>query len=312
MTPMPTRSPLRCCLLLLTVALSAACSSGLTAYRPDPMHLAPDERPAQDDKRMYLELIAQMQRQGAYYASLAHVDAYRQRYGDAPALRLLQADGLRETGQLQAARALYASLTSGPQAAAAWHGLGLLAARAGDAAQAEQALARAVQLQPLNTDYLGDLGFARLRAGQLAQAREPLAMAAELAPGNVKANANLAVWALLRNDTGMAEQIMRSAGLPDAARQEVQRLATQLRQPTPAPAPVATAAPLPTTVPAAPAPPTPAAPATPAVEAPLQIAAPARPPVAAEGPRPVRGDARIAPSMLERFGGPDHANESTP
>ena len=309
MTPMPSRCPLRCCLLLLTVALSAACSSGLTAYRPDPMHLAPDEKPAQDDKRMYLELIAQMQRQGAYYASLAHVDAYRQRYGDAPALRLLQADGLRETGQLQAARALYASLTGGPQAAAAWHGLGLLAARAGDAAQAEQALARAVQLQPLNTDYLGDLGFARLRAGQLAQAREPLAMAAELAPGNVKANANLAVWALLRDDTGMAEQIMRSAGLPDAARQEVQRLATQLRLP-PAATPVATAAPPPAALPAAPA--APAAPATPAVEPPLPTALPTRPPVAAEGPRPMRGDARIAPSMLERFGGPDPANESTP
>jgi hypothetical protein len=69
-----------------------------------------------------------MQQQGAWYASLAHVDAFRQRYGDRPALRLLQADALRETGQADAAIALYRELSSGPQAAAAAHGLGLIAA----------------------------------------------------------------------------------------------------------------------------------------------------------------------------------------
>lgn len=282
---MPIR-PHHCLLLLATLALCSACGGARNAYRPDPLSLAPLEAPPQDDKRMYLDLIGQMQRQGAYFASLAHVDAYRQRYGDSPALRLLQADGLRETQQVDAARSLYTSLANGPQGAAAWHGLGLIAARAGDAAQAEAGLARAVQLQPLNTDYLGDLGFARLRAGQLDQAREPLAKAAELAPGNVKANANLAVWALLRNDTAMAEQIMRSAALPATAREEVQRLAQQLRQPalasaiTPAPA-LATAA------------------RTPA-------------PLAVGAARAPRADARLAPSMLERFGGPAPANESTP
>ena len=260
-------------LLLTAVALCAACHSTRTAYRPDPVSLAGPEKPAQDDKRLYLELIGQMQQQGAYYASLAHVDAYRQRYGDSPALRLLQADALRETGQLPAARALYASLGSGPQAAAAWHGLGLIAVREGNDPQAEQALARAVQLQPLNTDYLGDLGFVRLRVGQLEQAREPLAKAAELAPGNAKANANLAVWALLRNDTAMAERILRSAGLTEQTRQEVQRLARQLRQPPPA--------------------------QTSTTAATHRTAA-------------ARGDARLAPPMLERFGGSDPATESTP
>jgi hypothetical protein len=100
-----------------------------------------------------------MQQQGAWYASLAHVDAFRQRYGDRPALRLLQADALRETGQADAAIALYRELSSGPQAAAAAHGLGLIAARRDDDAGSEQALARATQLQPLNTDYLGDLAM---------------------------------------------------------------------------------------------------------------------------------------------------------
>ncbi len=281
--------PRHCWLLLITLAACTACGSAHNTYRPDPLSLAPLESSPQDDKRMYLDLIGQMQRQGAYFASLAHVDAYRQRYGDTPALRLLQADGLRETQQVEAARAIYTSQTNGPQGAAAWHGLGLIAARAGDAAQAETSLARAVQLQPLNTDYLGDLGFARLRAGQLGQAREPLAKAAELAPGNVKANANLAVWALLRNDTAMAEQIMRSAALPQGARDEVQRLAQQLRMAPIASAPTATATPV--TIAQVPR---------------------TRTPVAAGAPRTPRADARLAPSMLERFGGIYPATESTP
>ncbi len=56
-----------------------------------------------------------MQQQGAWYASLAHVDAFRQRYGDPPALRLLQADALRETGQADAAIALYRALPAAPR-----------------------------------------------------------------------------------------------------------------------------------------------------------------------------------------------------
>ncbi len=273
-------------LMVLGAAALAGCSTTSVArYTQDPASLAGPERAPQDDKQLYLELITQMQRQGAWYASLAHVDAYRQRYGDTPALRLLHADALRETGQLPGAQTLYASLTSGPQAAAAWHGLGLIAVRNGDDTQAEQALARAVQLQPLNTDYLGDLGFARLRAGQLEQAREPLAKAAELAPGNVKANANLAVYALLRNDTATAERIFSSAALPEAARQEVRRLAQQLRQPA------------------------------------SRAAEPAHTPVAprrgtagkaaASVPVP-RTEPWLAPSMLERFGGTPTSQESTP
>ncbi|WP_312320592.1 Flp pilus assembly protein TadD [Stenotrophomonas sp.] len=273
--------------LLGAGALASGCqSTSVAQYKQDPASLAGPERAPQDDKQLYLELITQMQRQGAWYASLAHVDAYRQRYGDSPALRLLQADALRETGQLPGAQTLYASLTSGPQAAAAWHGLGLIAVRNGDDTQAEQALARAVQLQPLQTDYLGDLGFARLRAGQLDQAREPLAKAAELAPGNVKANANLAVYALLRNDTATAERIFNSAALPEAARAEVRRLAQQLRQ--------------------APAASTPAAPAA----LPGRRNAAARTSTAAAPA--TRTDPRLAPSMLERFGGTTAPQESTP
>lgn len=297
----------RLCLLLAATALCAACSSVRNGYRQDPMALASPEVAPQDDKQLYVELISKMQQQGAYYASLAHVEAYRQRYGDSPQLRLLNADALRETGQRDAALAMYGSLTSSPQAAAAWHGIGLIAARDGDAVRAEQALAKAVQLQPLNTGYLGDLGFARLRAGDWARAQEPLAKAAELSPGSAKANANLAVWALLRGQNEMAETIMRNARLTDSAQAEVRRLAEQLRlQASPAPsvqrAPASVAA---TT--AAPGADTDTAPAP---RAAASSPAPRR--VAADTDRRARTDARLAPSMLERFSTPIPPSETTP
>ena len=191
--------------------------------------LAPPEPDPQDSRNAYLELIERMQQQGAWYASLAHVEAFRQRYGDRPALRLLQADALRETGQSDAAAALYRELSSGPQAAAAAHGLGLIAARHDDDGGAERALARATELQPLNTDYLGDLGYARLRAGQFDQAREPLAKALELSPGNAKATANLALWAVLRGDAATAERLSVQANLTEETRRSIQQQAQQIR-----------------------------------------------------------------------------------
>jgi Flp pilus assembly protein TadD len=213
-------------LLFAATVLTSACAGDGFRHRPPP-----GEGPAtaQDDRGMYLQLIRQMQQQGAYYASLAHIEAFRQRYGDSPGLRLLQADALRETHQADAAARLYQGLLQGPQAAAAWHGLGLIAAGQGQDARAEQALAKAVQLAPLDTAYLGDLGFARLRGGQVEAAHDPLARAAELAPANAKALANLSLWTMLGGDTAKAEAIMQQAKLPPATREEVRRLAMDLR-----------------------------------------------------------------------------------
>ncbi|KAG0927279.1 hypothetical protein G6F32_012934 [Rhizopus arrhizus] len=124
------------CLLFALAAVASGCASTTPKYLRAPSLAAPEPAP-QDSRNAYLELIARMQQQGAWYASLAHVDAFRQRYGDRPALRLLQADALRETGQADAAIALYRELSTGPQAAAAAHGLGLIAAHRADAAGSE-------------------------------------------------------------------------------------------------------------------------------------------------------------------------------
>jgi Flp pilus assembly protein TadD len=214
----------------LACVLLAACGKTLGGYpnhTPTPSLVAPSTG-SHDDKTVYMDLIRQMQQQGAYYASLAHIDAYRQRYGSTPELRRRQADALRATGQLDAARSMYRSLLSGDQAAAAWHGLGLVEAQSGHATAADEALLKATELEPVNAAYLSDLGYARLCDGQTATAKDPLAMAAELDPTNAKVIANLALWAMLTGDTTHADAIMQRGQLPAASQEDVRRLAVQL------------------------------------------------------------------------------------
>ncbi|MHB1056947.1 MAG: Flp pilus assembly protein TadD [Rhodanobacter sp.] len=215
---------LSCCVLL---GACAPRSGYLNHVQPD---LAPEPRQAGKDSRsMYLDLIRQMQQQGAYYASLANIEAYVQRYGNPPELRRLQADALRETGQTQAAAVVYGKLLNTDQAGPAWHGLGLITAAGHQDDKAEQALSEAVRIDPVNPSYLGDLGYQRLRAGQVSAAHEPLAKAAELAPGSVKAVSNLVLWMLLSGDAAHADATMQQADLPQPAREEIRRLAVELR-----------------------------------------------------------------------------------
>ena len=217
--------------VLATSLLLGACAShgGYLNHVQPELVATPTVATDKSSKPMYLDLIRQMQQQGAYYASLANIDAYRQRYGSSPELRRMQADALRKTGQTDAAQKLYQDLVHTDEAGAAWHGLGMIAAEQQQNAVAEEALSKAVQRDPVNVDYLGDLGYQRLRAGQVANAHEPLAKAAELAPGNVRAVSNLVLWMLLDNDYAQADAAMLRADLPPAARQRVQTLAAQLR-----------------------------------------------------------------------------------
>ena len=110
------------CLLL------GACAQhgGYLHQAPQPSLLPSSQPTAAGNRAMYLDLIRQMQEKGAYYASLAQLDAYRQRYGNPPELRRLQADAQRETGQAAQAEAVYRGLLDTDQVAAAWHGLGLI------------------------------------------------------------------------------------------------------------------------------------------------------------------------------------------
>ena len=84
-----------------------------------------------DNAQTYLDLITQMQQAGQWYASLAHTEAFEQQYGVNPESRLMRADALRNTGQVEQARQAYLALLQGATTARARRGLGLLYASQG-------------------------------------------------------------------------------------------------------------------------------------------------------------------------------------
>jgi len=180
------------------------------------------------DAQVYLSMIRRLQQDGRYFASLAHIDSYQNRYGMTPELAVLRADALRVTEQLPASEAAYRELLGGPLAATGWHGLGLLAGAGGDFAKAAGFLAKAVELEPTNVDMLNDLGFARLRSGDRVGARLPLAQAAELAPTNAKVLANLALLLTIQGDRERAVQMMDRVSMPDRTRMAVSGLAEEI------------------------------------------------------------------------------------
>jgi len=190
------------------------------------------------EPEMMLSMIAEAQRQERYFASLAYIDAYQQKFGSDSRVAVMRADALRQTGQIATSEQAYRALTHGDQAAEGWHGLGLIAGGRGQFDQAADDFARAARLAPMNARILGDLGYARLRAGDLNGARVPLGQAAELAPENGRVLANMAVLLLVEGDAVKAQRLMDQAQLGDDARAQVRRLASEIRGQI-APAPLA-------------------------------------------------------------------------
>jgi Flp pilus assembly protein TadD len=161
------------------------------------------------EPEMMLSMIVEAQRQERYFASLAYIDGYQQKYGNDARVAVLRAEALRQTGQAALSEQAYRALTATDQAAEGWHGLGLIAGSRGQFDQAADYFSRAAKLAPMDARILGDLGYARLRAGDPAGARVPLGQAAELTPESGKVLANLAVLRLAAEIRG---QLAPAAG----------------------------------------------------------------------------------------------------
>lgn len=181
------------------------------------------------EPEMMLSLISEAQRQDRYFASLAYIDAYQQKFGNDPRVAVMRAEALRQTGQEVMSEQAYRALLSTDQAADGWHGLGLIAGSRGQFDQAADDFARAAKLSPMDPRILGDLGYARLRAGDPAGARVPLGQAAELSPDNGKVLANLAVLLLVEGEPVRAQRLMDQAQLGEEARGQVLRMASDIR-----------------------------------------------------------------------------------
>jgi Flp pilus assembly protein TadD len=182
-----------------------------------------------DTRELYLSMIRQSQEQGSYFASLAHIEQFRIQYGAAPDVDILRADALRETGQPELAEQAYRALLGSSEAAAAWHGIGLVAAQRKDYAAAAHALREAVNRAPTEAFYLSDLGFALLSNGDAAGARVPLAQAAELRPDSRKVLSNLAVYLVVTGERARADDMMTNAKMSPATREAINKLAADIR-----------------------------------------------------------------------------------
>ncbi len=194
---------------------------------------AAETTPRPDTPGMYLALIDRMQRQGLYYASLAHIDAYEKQYGATPDSTLLRADALRETGQPAASAQAYRALLATPLAAQGYHGLGLLAGAAGEFREASRQLTRAIALAPTDAATLSDLGYALLREGDVADARVPLMQAAELDPHSARIKSNIALLMLAQGRAKEARAWMDeqqfTAAVRSAIRDDAARIASATR-----------------------------------------------------------------------------------
>lgn len=183
-----------------------------------------------DTQATYIKVVDQMQQQGLWFASLAHIDALEQRWGVTPESTRLRADALRQTGQAAPAEAAYKKLLGTSMESAGYRGLGLLAGARGNFPEAAQLLRQAQRRTPTDALLLSDLGYASLRAGQFDEARLPLMQALQLRPDSAQAQANLALYFELTNQPQQSNALMEANRMPDASRAAVRAAANQMRR----------------------------------------------------------------------------------
>jgi len=190
---------------------------------------APAPKATLETQATYIKLVEQMQSDGLWFASLAHLDALELRWGVVPASIRLRADALRHTGQIDESRRQYELLTGTPMEAAALHGLGLIAGSEGNYPLAVQLLEKARQINPTDGLLLSDVGYANMRAGRFANARVPVMQAAQLLPNNAQVRVNLALYLVVSKQEDQAEALMTTAAFSPATRNAIRQSALELR-----------------------------------------------------------------------------------
>jgi len=248
MTSFPNTARARALGVTMLAILVAGCGSMATSdmsLRTDADIEMARQRQSQEKAEItspatYLSLIRRMQEQGLYYASLAHIDAYQQRYGRAPEIMLLRADALRETDQLAAADAEYRAVVGATSAmgagtqggllnAAAWRGLGIVAGRQGNFAEAARRLQVAAQANPTDASTASDFGYALMRSGEVEQARVPLMQAQQMAAASPKIAGNLVIWLTVNDRKDDAASLASHAQLTASARKAIDEDVARVR-----------------------------------------------------------------------------------
>lgn len=217
------------CALFLSACGSAPSGYGVAAEsRAAAASAAAADEPAPNTQATYLALVRQMQRNGLWFASLAHIDALEQQYGPSPETQLMRADALRQTGQAPAAERAYKALLKTPVEASGYRGLGLLAAARGSYQDAVEMFGQAQRRTPTDGLLLNDLAYAYIRAGRVADARLPMMQAAQLVPDSLKVQSNLALYLLLSGDEIQARRLMQDRKMSPQARDAIEQEALSM------------------------------------------------------------------------------------
>ena len=186
-----------------------------------------EKDPVVNTQDTYLALVKQMQAKSLWYASIAHLDALEKQWGVSSESRLLRADALRQTGQLNAAVTMYQGLLGSVNDGAARYGLGRVAAEKGNFLQAALQMEQARMSNPVDSRLLTDLGYAYLRAHDLNAARTPLMQAVQLSPEDAQANVNLSLFMMVSGQSAQAEEFMRQRKLDGQTQQAVKEQASE-------------------------------------------------------------------------------------
>lgn len=179
------------------------------------------------EQELLLNLAQEMVAEGRLHAALANL---QQLPVAVPEVRLRKARILRVLDPEQAL-ALYTSLLDEPcYMAAANHGLGQVAAGAGNYREAVGHLRIAARQAPANHDIRNDLGVVYLHLRRLNEARFELMTALELDESSGQSAENLLTLLLYQNQWKQASDLIEGKGLNAAQFQVAQTRAQQLQQ----------------------------------------------------------------------------------
>lgn len=168
------RTAVKFLLPLLLLSLLPACA---TQPVTEPVQKACAASGLSSEQELSLSMVEQREKDGQLYAALAELQSLPE---SAPEILRHKADVMRRLGRQEEARTYFLRLQKTCMSAWADHGLGLIAADAGDIATAQQLLQRAAKSLPTEYRLRNDLGVLLLREKKVDEARFELMTALEL------------------------------------------------------------------------------------------------------------------------------------
>jgi tetratricopeptide (TPR) repeat protein len=204
-------------LLLAGLTLPAACSSNVSFSLPSlssktttPNNDLPaaQDLDAANTRKLFLIVVDGLRKQGRSRAALAFLDDYNKQFPNDRDAMLLQAECLLDTGAYDQAKPIYAALLTGPKSAAAYAGLGDIAAARHDWPDATAQFEEATRRDPSNAAYVNDLGFALVHTGQYDRGLAKLQQATQLDPASRVMRNNLILGMALAGRTDEANQLL--------------------------------------------------------------------------------------------------------